>query len=141
MNKTLKIVIVIGLFVLLVLIRANEAIFGDPFIYYFKYDYLVGEQPEYNFWGLLLSHSLRYDLNAIISLVILYVIFESEELIKFSLIIYVIGFLVLFPMYYLLIQYMDASNYQAAFYVRRFLIHPIFVLILIPAFYYNRLRK
>ena len=35
----------------------------------------------------------------------------------------------------------NETNYQAAFYVRRFLIHPVFVLILIPAFYYHRLKK
>jgi exosortase F-associated protein len=34
-----------------------------------------------------------------------------------------------------------ANGYLFAFYVRRFIIHPLFVLLLLPAFYYKRLNS
>ena len=40
-----------------------------------------------------------------------------------------------------LIFEIESENFLALFYVRRFLIHPIFVLILMPAFYYYRRKN
>lgn len=141
MNKYVKIALVGGLFLLLILVRANEHIFQDPFIDYFKFDYLVTERPKYSFWQLLLSHGIRYDINALISLAILYVIFRDRQMLVFCLVFYVFAFIILFTVYYLLLGNLSNDNYQAVFYVRRFLIQPIFVLILIPAFYYQRMKK
>ena len=138
MHKWIRIVGIIVLLLLLVLVRANESLFNDPFIAYFKLDYLSATKPNYDFWTLFISHSIRYDINAIISLGLLYFIFLDRSILKFSLVIYIIVFLLLFPIYYFSLSTLDNDSYQFTFYVRRFLIQPLLVFNLIPAFYYQK---
>lgn len=138
MHKWIRIAGVVVLVLLLVLVRANESLFNDPFTVYFKLDYLSTATPNYDFWTLFLSHSIRYDINAIISLGILYFIFLDKNILKFSLIIYIIVFVLLFPLYYFSLSGLDHDSYQFTFYIRRFLIQPLLVFILIPAFYYQK---
>lgn len=128
----------IWLFFLLVLVRAFEdKLFYDPFLAYFQGDFLGEAYPKYNFWWLLLFHFFRYTLNATISLGILYVLFRSRSLLKLSVYLYLIAFIILIVTYFWLLNHSPSNNYLLMFYVRRFLIHPIIVLILIPAFYYQ----
>ncbi|NQY07811.1 MAG: exosortase F system-associated protein [Flavobacteriaceae bacterium] len=126
--------------VFLVLIRAYEFMFSDPFIEFFKLADVAAEKPEYSFWHLFLSHSIRYDFNAITSLGIIYLLFRDRDVVKFSLFFYVIAFLILFPVYYILLNNLNPENYQTTFYVRRFLIQPVFLLLLVPAFYYQKYK-
>lgn len=126
------------LFVLLVLIRAFEdTLFYDPFLAYFQGNFLTQKFPDYDFWKLVLSHAFRYGLNTFISLGIIYIFFRNSEVIKLSVYAYLIAFAVLMPAYFWLLYHSSPDNYLLLFYVRRFLIHPVFVLILIPAFYYQ----
>ena len=114
--------------------------FSDPFIEFFKLADVAAEKPEYSFWHLFLSHSIRYDFNAITSLGIIYLLFRDRDVVQFSLFFYVIAFLILFPVYYILLNNLNPENYQTTFYVRRFLIQPVFLLLLVPAFYYQKYK-
>ncbi len=139
MNRTLRILIAGGLFGLLVLVRAfGTEIFYDPFIHYFKNDYLDTSIPDYNSLKLWVSIFFRYALNTVISLAIIYVAFQKKGLVRFSLKFYIAAFVVLGIFYFVLLQFEMINGHLFAFYVRRFLIHPIFVLILLPAFYYQK---
>ena len=84
---------------------------------------------------------LRFLLNTIISLTILYVAFRNWSIIKFASLIFTAFFVVLFPLFVYLMQNVTPDDYLAAFYVRRFLAHPVLILILLPAFFYYRLQK
>ena len=77
-------------------------------------------------------------MNAIISLAIIYVAFQKRQLVIFSIKFYLIAFIVLSIVYYLLLRTGMANGYLFTFYVRRFLTHPIFILVLLPAFYYQQ---
>ncbi|MDT0643651.1 exosortase F system-associated protein [Zunongwangia sp. F363] len=130
------------LVILLILIRMFEnELFYDPLIAFYQRDYLHHQVPEYDFWLLLLNVFLRFLLNTLISLGILYVAFEDRSIIKFSFLLYVILLLVAGFAFVFLLLNIEYEHYLALFYVRRFLIHPIFILILLPAFHYYRLRK
>jgi len=140
MNKIIRWVLVIALFVMLILVRAFAAkLFYDPFIEYFRGDYLDHPIPDYNGLALFFYLFLRYALNTIISLTIIYVIFKNLKLIKFSIKFYIVAFFVLSVVFYGLLQSEMINGYLFTFYVRRFLIHPVFVLILVPAFYYQKM--
>ncbi len=141
-NK-LKLIIVLLLVLLLALVRIYEnALFYDPFSYYFEGDYLNLTFPEYENLRLAFSLTSRYFLNAVISLAIIYVLFKDLALVKFSSVLYVIFFLILISVFFALITFSGNENNFIIFYVRRFLIQPIFVLLFIPAFYYqNRILK
>jgi len=142
MNRLLKITGIIFLFGLLILVRLFEAdLFYDPLLVFFKQDYLYGMVPEVEFGKLMLHTAFRFWMNTLISLAILYVAFRDRDVIKFSLILYVFAFVILFSwMSWLVANASPESNYNILFYVRRFLIQPLFVLLLLPAFYYHRQR-
>ncbi|NER14805.1 exosortase F system-associated protein [Leptobacterium flavescens] len=127
--------------ILLILIRAFEnELFYDPFIRFFKSEFTRIASPDYNWPVLLLNHFFRYALNAIISLLIIYLFFRDRQIVKVSALIYGIAFILLIPVYFYLLRHLE-ENYLATFYVRRFLIQPLLVFILIPAFYYQKKRQ
>jgi len=134
-----KICIALLLVFLLALVRIFEhALFYDPFAYYFEGDYLNLTFPEYNNWKLLGSLTQRYLLNTSISLAIIFVLFRDLGLAKFSAVLYAFFFVVLMVSFFGLITFTGNENNFIIFYVRRFLIQPIFVLLFVPAFYYQR---
>ncbi|MDJ0644693.1 MAG: exosortase F system-associated protein [Flavobacteriaceae bacterium] len=139
MKKRVRIPLIILLFLLLILVRAFSAkLFYDPFIKYFENDYLYLPIPEYNTLKLFFYLLLRYTLNGVISLAIIYLAFQKKGLVRFSIRFYVAAFVVLAIAYYILLKIGFEHGYLFGFYVRRFLIHPVFLLILLPAFYYQK---
>lgn len=140
-NK-IQILLVISVVVLLACVRAFEdQLFYDPFSTYFKSDYLNLSFPEYHPMFLFLSMTLRYVLNAVLSLVIIQILFKDWKLTEFAAVLYVVFFAVLITAFFLLITYSDHNNNFVLFYVRRFLIQPLFLLLFVPAFYYQKLGK
>lgn len=139
MNNILRWLITILLFTLLVLVRAfQHQLFYDPFINYFSNDFLSNPIPDYNTFKLFVSLLFRYTINSIISLAIIYVIFRKKGLVKFSIKFFVAAFIFLIIFYFVLLQLEMLDGYLLTFYIRRFLIHPLFVLILVPSFYYQQ---
>lgn len=139
--KLLKKLIIIGFLVgILALIRSVEyQFFYDPFMYFFSGGG-SGAETEYPKM-LFFNVFLRFLLNTLISLAILWVAFRKSAIIKFSALLYTVFFVVLFPIFVYLMHHVSPGDYLAAFYVRRFLVHPVLILLLLPAFYYYRLRR
>ncbi len=125
-------------FVALTMIRLFEdEIFYDPLLHFFKGNYHLVAAPEFDFWKLFLATIARYLLNTFISLLILVLLF-SKSVLKFSLVIYSLLLLVLAPVFLYLLSTMEIDLHFLLFYVRRFLIQPLLILLLIPAFYYQQ---
>lgn len=143
MKKPVKIALLLILFGLLVLVRLFEAeLFYDPLLSFFKQDYLNQKVPDVELGKLLLHTSYRYLINTAISLLILWMAFRDKDVIKFSMVLYALAFIILLPwMAWLVANATPESNYNILFYVRRFLIQPLFVLLLLPAFYYHKQRN
>lgn len=141
MSKLVKYILMIVLFGLLILIRAfEEQLFYDPYLTFFKNDYLYIDSPRREVAKLVAFTALRYTLNALISLAILYVAFKDKGIIKFSGLIYVLSFIVLLAIYLYFVVNPKQEDYYMFFNVRRFLIQPIILILLLPAFYYNKLK-
>lgn len=139
MNKWTKGAIIVILIMLLMLIRTfGDKYLYDPFISYFEHDYLTNSIPGFTSFKLFFNIFLRYAVNTLVSLAIIYVAFQNKKLIKFSIRFYLIAFIVLSIVYYGLLRAGMHNGYLFTFYVRRFLIHPVFILILLPAFYYQK---
>ena len=130
-NKVSKYIVLIVLFLGLVLIRAFEDIlFYDPYLTFFNNDYLYLDSPRREVAKLVLFTSLRFILNTLMSIGILYVIFKDKGIIKFSVLIYVLAFvLLLIPFLYFVIN-PKQDDYYLFFNVRRFLIQPIGLILL-----------
>lgn len=142
LQKGYRFLIILFLFMLLILVRgfANE-LFYDPFIVYFIDDYLHKPIPVFSGSKLLLDLFYRYTLNTIISLLIIYVAFQNRNFVIFSIKFYMIAFIILIVTFFIILKGELANGYLFAFYIRRFLIHPLFVLLLLPAFYYKQLTS
>jgi len=139
LNHKVRILLATLLVLLLVLIRAYEdVLFYDPFLNYFKADYYNLPLPEIEnvclFFGLL----FRYFLNTVLSLAIIYVLFKDIEAVKFASILYLAFFIILVIAFFFVFSFFGETNKMALFYIRRFLIQPIFLLLFLPAFYYQK---
>ena len=142
MQNLTKYILLFVLFGLLVLIRAFEnQLFYDPYLTFFQNDYLYIDSPRREIFKVTVFTSLRYFLNTVISLGILFVVFKDKNIVKFSAIIYVLAFFILMAMYLYFVINPRQEDYYLFFNVRRFIIQPIILMVLLPAFYYNKLKS
>lgn len=138
-NKN-KILITVLVVLCLGLIRTFEnQLFYDPFLKYFDSDFKNLPLPEVDGPKLFSGLFLRYFLNTVLSLILIYALFRDTEILKFTSFLYVFFLVVLFILFFMILNYFPNGNWLL-FYVRRFIIQPIFILLFIPAFYYQQLN-
>ena len=126
----------------LVLIRAYEdSLFYDPFLDYFKSDYHNLPIPKIDNLQLIFVLFFRYFLNTALSLAIIYVLFKDIDAVKFASVLYFIFFILLLAAFFFILLRNGDTNKMGLFYVRRFLIQPIFLLLFLPAFYYQKQKQ
>ena len=136
------VVIIICSIIGFAIIRNYEAVlFYDPFLDYFKNDYLNLPFPEFKTPSLIWNLLLRYLLNSFLSLLILYFMFKDIELIKFLSVLYLTLLVLLIVSFYFIVEILNENYNFLLFYVRRFLIQPLFLIIFIPAFYIQKSTK
>ncbi|GAA3603015.1 exosortase F system-associated protein [Flavivirga amylovorans] len=142
MTKWIKYIVLFVLFGLLVLIRGFEnELFYDPYLTFFQNDYLYIDSPRREVFKLVSFTTLRFLINSVISLGILYVFFKDKSIIKFSIAIYFVAYIVLLLVYLYFVINPKQEDYYLFFNVRRFLIQPIILILLLPAFYYHKLKE
>ena len=136
--------ILLGLFLvgLLILIRTfEESIFYDPLLKYFKYESTTMKLPIINPLKLFVSMGFRYYINSLISMGILYLVFKDTKIVKFSMLLFIIFGSILMISFVFTLHFFGEENKMTLFYIRRFIIQPIFLLLFIPAFYYQKKMK
>ncbi|MGG7034791.1 MAG: exosortase F system-associated membrane protein [Flavobacterium sp.] len=144
MKATYKIQIpfIIVFILLLACVRAFEMnLFYDPFILFFKEDFHNLPFPKYDTTKLFLSLSFRYFLNSVISLGIIYAVFLNFNFVKFSFLLFIFIYILLISFLFGVLCFFKDQNTFMIFYLRRFLIQPIFVILFIPAFYYQKNKR
>lgn len=126
-------------FLAIVCIRLFEdKIFYDPFLHFFKSDYQNKALPDLQNFKLIGNLFLRYLANSLLSITIIYLLFQNKMHVKIATFLYLIVFVVLIIVFSYLIFASDNPDYLLLFYIRRFLIQPILLLLLIPAFYFQK---
>ena len=134
-------ILLLVLFGLLILIRAFEnELFYDPYLSFFKNDYLYIDNPRREIFKLTMFTVLRYVLNSGISLGIIYLFFKDKGIVKFSALIYAVSFVILLLFFLYFVVNPQQQDYYIFFNIRRFLIQPMLLLLLVPAFYYYKLK-
>lgn len=142
MPKLLRYILAFFLIILLILIRAFEnELFYDPYLLFFESDYLQMDSPRREILKLTLFTGLRYTLNTLISLGIIYMTFMNKSIIKFSTILYIITFVILIALFLYFVINPRQEDYYLFFNIRRFLIQPLLLILLLPAFYYHKLKS
>ncbi|RZJ35884.1 MAG: exosortase F system-associated protein [Flavobacterium sp.] len=141
-SRSSRIAAFIFLVLALAAVRAFEdELFYDPLLVYFKSDFTNTPIPSLDETKLFAHLAFRYGLNSMLSLAVLYVLFRDRELVRFSAVVYFVFFLLLVASFFCTLHF-GPENKLVLFYIRRFLIQPILLLLFIPAFYFQeRIKK
>lgn len=119
------------------LVRMFELqLFYDPFLNYFQNDFKNLPYPQVDKLKLFCSLFFRYILNSILSLILIYVLFQNRDFLKFSALLYSLFLLILLIAFFIVLDFFPTASWLL-FYVRRFIIQPILILLFIPGFYYQ----
>jgi exosortase F-associated protein len=78
--------------------------------------------------------SFRYLLNSIVSIVFIQIAFKDLSFTKFASILFGILFIILIIAFYGVLVFYANENKMELFYIRRFLIQPLFLLLFIPGY-------
>ncbi|MFA9289626.1 MAG: exosortase F system-associated protein [Solirubrobacteraceae bacterium] len=139
MDKITRILgVLISIFLLICIRNYQEDLFFDPYLKFFEDKELFKEKGGLNEFGfeIMVGVGYRYLLNSVLTLVIIYFVFNNIKLVYQSLFIMLMLFVIIFPIYYFFVE-IDFREYSLiGFYVRRILIQPILLILLIPSFYY-----
>ena len=142
MPKATKYILLVILFALLAMIRFFEnELFYDPYLSFFQNDYLYVDNPRREVLRLTAFTTLRYIMNSVISLGILYVFFKDKNIVKFSGFVYAGAYILLLALFLYFVLNPRKEDYYLFFNLRRFLIQPIILLLLLPAFYYYKHKQ
>lgn len=137
-NKILVLKITILILILICIRLLENQLFYDPFLNYYKLNFQLLTIPKIDELKLFFGLLFRYLLNSIISILIIYLIFKDLESIKFISVLYILFFMILILLFFIILNFSEYPNKMILFYVRRFLIQPIFLLLFIPAFYFQK---
>lgn len=139
MPRIVRYLVVFLCFLGFAFVRFRESeLFYDPLIEFFKGYYQTADLPDINVNKLLSHIGLRYGIHMILSLIILWMAFMEKGILKFALLLYGVLFVILLAMFYYLLYSYEVGEAGGIFYARRFLIQPLLIFILLPAFFYYR---
>lgn len=116
----------------------EDKIFYDPFLEFFKADYKVAQVPDFIWGKLMLSHFFRFALNLIFSAIVVHFMFLNRKWTLQAVVLIAVAFVFFFPIYLWCLYSKMEIGYLFTFSVRRFVIQPIILLLIIPIFYYRK---
>ncbi|SDQ36787.1 exosortase F-associated protein [Chryseobacterium soldanellicola] len=123
----------------LISVRALEdSIFYDPFLNYFHEADKSLAFPSFEWGRLIIGHIFRFILNLIFSCLIIHFLFKNKEWTIQGALLIAIIFFITFPIYLYCIYNRFEIGYLFSFYMRRFVIQPLILLLIIPMFYYRK---
>ncbi|MEI7487413.1 MAG: exosortase F system-associated protein [Chryseobacterium sp.] len=130
--------VILGVFGLIGVRALEDRIFYDPFLNYFHEANKNIPFPDFEWGKLIIGHLFRFILNLFFSCVIIHFIFKNKEWTIQGAFLITIIFLITFPIYLYRIYDRFEVGYLFSFYMRRFVIQPLILLLIIPLFYYRK---
>lgn len=119
----------------------ENQIFYDPFLDFFKSNIQQEKFPSFDWGKIIFSHILRFLLNLIFSLGVIYFLFLNKKWTIQTGGLIILSFIFFFPIYlYCLYSHFEFGE-LFTFYIRRIIIQPIPLLVLIPMFYYLKKKQ
>lgn len=135
LNNKIKVFVLFLLVLVLVSIRIfEESLFYDPYLDFFKTDFTNFPLPVVDKLSLFLSLFFRYSLNSIVSIFFIQIAFNDINFTKFASGLYGILFFILIIVFYVVLAFFADESKMELFYIRRFLIQPLFLLLFIPGY-------
>jgi exosortase F-associated protein len=90
------------------------------------------------FWRFILNRSIRFLINDGFTILLIYSIFYERKYVLFAVWVQVFGTLFVLLPYFVLKFYFPAYNGPLVSFLHRLILNPTLLLLLIPAFYYQR---
>ena len=129
--------VVLGVFGLVGVRMIEEQLFYDPFLQYFQ-EANKYSQPEFLWGKLIINYVFRFVLNLSFSMVVIHFLFNNTRWTIQGAVLMFLVFAVTLPVYlYCLYTEMEVGH-LFTFYMRRFVIQPLILLLIIPLFYYRK---
>ena len=128
----------IAIFGLISVRIVEDQIFYDPFQAYFHLANKHAAFPDFNWVPLILNYLFRFGLNLVLSAAVVYFIFKNKQWTLQAIVLMLIVFAITFPLYLYCIHTKFDVGYLFSFYMRRFVIQPLILLLIIPLFYYRK---
>lgn len=116
----------------------EDQIFYDPFLNFFHEADKLLAFPDFEWGKLIINHFFRFFLNLIFSCIIIHFMFKNKEWTIQGAVLMTIIFAITFPIYLFCIYSKFEMGYLFSFYMRRFVIQPLILLLIIPLFYYRK---
>lgn len=116
----------------------EDQIFYDPFLNFFHEADKSQAFPTFEWGKLIGSHVFRFVLNLIFSCIIIHFMFKNKDWTVQGAVLITIIFAITFPIYLFCIYNKFDIGYLFSFYMRRFVIQPLILLLIIPLFYYRK---
>ena len=129
--------VVLGIFGLIGVRMVEDKIFYDPFLNYFHEANKKADFPDLEWGKLILNYIFRFVLNLIFSAVVVQFIFKNFKWTVQAGVMILLVFAITFPVYLYCISTKFEIGYLFSFYMRRFVIQPLILLLIIPLFYYR----
>ncbi|WP_336965338.1 exosortase F system-associated membrane protein [Chryseobacterium contaminans] len=130
--------VVLGIFGLIGVRVVEDKMFYDPFLDYFHEGIKNINFPGFEWGKLIGGHLFRFVLNLIFSCLIIQGLFRNKQWTMQGAIMMIIVFVIAFPIYLFCIQNKFNIGYLFSFYMRRFVIQPLIILLIVPMFYYRK---
>ncbi|QOW10922.1 exosortase F system-associated protein [Kaistella flava (ex Peng et al. 2021)] len=137
--KVLKwLLVAVAVFGLIAVRVVESEIFYDPFQEFFHLANKHASFPDFNWLPLILNYLFRFGLNLLLSAAVVSLIFKNKQWTLQAIILILIVFVITFPIYLYCIHTKFEIGYLFSFYMRRFVIQPLILLLIIPLFYYRQ---
>lgn len=116
----------------------EDYLFYDPFLDYFHEARKNIPFPSFEWRKLIAGHLFRFVLNLFFSCLVIHFWFKNRQWTIQGALLILIIFLITFPIYLYCIYDRFDIGYLLSFYMRRFVIQPLILLLIIPMFYYRK---
>lgn len=130
--------VALGIFGLISVRMLEDQLFYDPFLDYFHEANKNAKFPHFEWGKLILNHLFRFFLNLMLSALIIHFIFKNKQWTIQAIVLMLLVFVFTFSLYLYCISTEFEIGYLFSFYMRRFVIQPIILLLIIPLFYYRK---
>ncbi|KMQ63722.1 exosortase [Chryseobacterium sp. BLS98] len=116
----------------------EDKMFHDPFLGYFHEANKNIPFPGFVWGKLIAGHLFRFILNLGFSCLIIQCLFRNRQWTVQAALLITIIFAITFPIYLYCIYDRFDIGYLFSFYMRRFVIQPLALLLIVPMFYYRK---
>lgn len=132
-----KYYVIVGFVGLVLVYVFQRDLFFDPFE-----NLIIDPQnpqlPDFNKASYIFSKVLRFVLNDFFSLLVIWGLFGNKSYLRFAIFVFLIGFIVLLPMYIIGVLFFFSETFFILNHLHRIVLNPVLMMLLIPAFYYQQ---